>query len=322
MKKILFLIIVTISLCIGKIHSQVIDPNNLPLSGTQTGNNEYEAQNIQSTQVINSGKTTYTAGNSVVLKPGFKVELGAKFEIIMDDDRLNNLTMMTWNLNFPEFVIDHSRHAEVINRVKPDVVALQEVIGRGNFNNLKTLTGMEGEKVWLLDWCINGGCYKYGLAILWKPAFGTPTITKKWISIIGLTTYRTVGYIIAEFEDFCFISTHYPNLTSTAIEDRVVVTQKILATSVVQNCINSGKPIYIGGDFNEDYRYNSIPLFVNNGFEVLNKDTETYPTHNKDSDGNYLPADRPCDYIIGYNTYPNHKTIEHSIPEFLFEAGN
>jgi len=61
-------------------------PTNLTLSGTQTGNKEYTAKNnIQSTQVINSGKTTYTAGNKVVLSPGFKVELGSEFKIAMTD---------------------------------------------------------------------------------------------------------------------------------------------------------------------------------------------------------------------------------------------
>ena len=322
MKKYILIIGIT-ALCIGKINSQVIVLVDTTLSGTQTGNNNYTAfDNIESTQIINSGKTTYTAGNEILLNPGFEVKLGAEFEATVDNS-LHIKTMMTYNLNFPEFVIDHNRHAEVINRVKPDVVALQEVIGKANFNDLKTLTGMKGEKVWLLDRWTNGGWYKYGLVILWNPALGTPKkITKKWPQWVGSDYYRTVGYIIAEFEDFCFISTHYPNSTSTAAEDRVVMTQKILGVSVVQNCINSGKPIYIGGDFNEWCTHDAIQLFVSNGFEVLNPEALTYPTFDKQNTGTYSGPYSPGDFIIEYNTNPNHKTIEHGIPEFLFEEEN
>jgi len=69
----------------SSILQNVIIPNNLVLSGTINGINYYRAKdNISSTQIINSGTTTYKV-SKVVLSPGFKVELGAKFEIVIDD---------------------------------------------------------------------------------------------------------------------------------------------------------------------------------------------------------------------------------------------
>ena len=60
-------------------------PNNLTLTGTVSGFNEYQAtQKITSNQVVNSGYTVYKAGE-IELSSGFEVQLGAEFEIIIDD---------------------------------------------------------------------------------------------------------------------------------------------------------------------------------------------------------------------------------------------
>jgi len=55
-------------------------PYSLNLSGTVTGFNSYEAvQTITSTQVINSGFTSYKAGTQIVLSPGFHARAGSEF---------------------------------------------------------------------------------------------------------------------------------------------------------------------------------------------------------------------------------------------------
>ncbi len=58
--------------------------------------------------------------------------------------------------------------------------------GTPNFNNLKKATGLEGEFYvlkgdgWaIFEWIIPD----YGIALLWKPSMGTPTIAKKKIDI-------------------------------------------------------------------------------------------------------------------------------------------
>jgi hypothetical protein len=57
-------------------------PVSLNLSGTLSGFNSYQAkQKIESTQIINSGFTSYEAGTEIELLPGFEVKAGAGLEI-------------------------------------------------------------------------------------------------------------------------------------------------------------------------------------------------------------------------------------------------
>jgi hypothetical protein len=64
----------------SSILQNVIVPNTLTLSGTLTGNNDYSAvEIITSTQVINSGSTSYKSGSEIILKPGFNVKAGSNF---------------------------------------------------------------------------------------------------------------------------------------------------------------------------------------------------------------------------------------------------
>ena len=60
---------------------------SLTLSGSLTGFQSYEAtQTITSTQVVNSGFTSYKAGNSISLKPGFQAKSGSLFTAAIEDD--------------------------------------------------------------------------------------------------------------------------------------------------------------------------------------------------------------------------------------------
>jgi hypothetical protein len=67
------------------LQNVIIPPkNNLILSGTINGTNEYKTTgNISSTQVINSGTTKYEA-NEVDLNSGFEVKSGSEFEITIE----------------------------------------------------------------------------------------------------------------------------------------------------------------------------------------------------------------------------------------------
>ncbi len=305
MKKIFYTVFIA-ALCIGKITSQVIDPANLPLSGTKTGNNKYKAVNIQSTQVINGGKTTYMVGNEVLLNSGFEVKPGAELEIIVNNDSLNHLTLMSYNLWNVSFANSQTKHAEVISIINPGVVALQEITGRANFNNLKAQTGMSGEMFRTGYKDIGGDgnwAYQSGIGILWKPAFGTPSITSKKPGTLSYGNH--VAYMVAEFNDFCFVCTHYPVNVNNAERKRKEVTELILNDSVVLVCKNANKPIYVAGDLNSKSTDRSIKLFEENGFEVLAK-VKTYPTFDKHNTGDSIPSDE-ADYIIEYNKNWNHK---------------
>ena len=66
------------------LQNVIVPKNDLILSGTINGTNEYRtAGNISSTQIINSGTTKYKA-EEIELNGGFEVKLGAEFEIIID----------------------------------------------------------------------------------------------------------------------------------------------------------------------------------------------------------------------------------------------
>jgi len=304
MKKYISIIVIA-ALCFGNINSQIIVVDSI-ISGTQTGNNEYGAVNIQSTQVINSGKTTYTAGNEIVLNPGFEVKLDAEFEAIIDDDALNHLTMMTYNICEKG---KRDKHADVILGVNPDVVAIQEVSFLGansQFKKLKENTGYKGEKYGLTR-LSNGG-----IAILWKPSMGTPTFTKNKIKFKG---EGRRGYIIAEFADFVFICAH---LSSFHIDTMV---NTLLNEDVIKN---TQKPIYFAGDFNmEPYDPAIAGTLRNAGFEVLN-DTTTCKDEEKGdncktykywtSHGRFLK-----DLILECNTNPKRKVIERGVPLTILE---
>jgi endonuclease/exonuclease/phosphatase family metal-dependent hydrolase len=267
-KKIISIIIIT-ALCLWKISSQAIDPANLSLSGS-----------------------------------GFEVKSGA----IVENDSLNYLILMTYNLWYESFVNDQSKHAQVISGINPGVVALQEVMGKTNFNNLKAQTGMNG-KMFRTEYrdVIGDGkwSYEYGIGMLWNPAFGTPSIKTKKPGTISFG--RHVAYMIAEFNDFCFVCAHYPTNVNNVERKKEKTTALILSDSMVLSCQNAGKPIYIAGDLNSARTGRSIKLFEENGFEILTG-VKTYPTFDKHNTGNPVPY-AEADYILEYNKNPNRKTV-------------
>lgn len=160
------------------IYSETI-PDTLSLSGVQTDDNHYEAVNIQSSQIIESEKTTYRASNSITLKQELHAKLNASI-----DNFSNRLNIMTYNLgpsNKSEYYI---KHADVISSSGADIIALQEVRGNPNFNRLKNITGLKGEMcvtkgkiIWPFDWAAED----YGICVFWNPSLGTPVITKRKI---------------------------------------------------------------------------------------------------------------------------------------------
>jgi exonuclease III len=216
---------------------------------------------------------------------------------------------MTYNVlhhNF-QYSANTYKYAEIISDVAPDVLALQEVIDREIFNNLKTLTGMSGEMFRTHRKNQGIGRKENGLGIMWNPALGYPAInTKKLLPHFG----EQVGYIVAEFGNFCVVCSHYPvNMNGHEASLRIQTTKKILKDKVVNKCKNSGKAIYIAGDFNAEPDDASIKLFEDAGFKVLNRDKPEMTGPN----GNQI------DLIIEYNEYPNHKTLEQGTPDITGE---
>ncbi|OQB31703.1 MAG: Endonuclease/Exonuclease/phosphatase family protein [Bacteroidetes bacterium ADurb.Bin174] len=184
-----------------------------------------------------------------------------------------NIKLMTYNIetdkgfNFQSFRI--SKHAQVIASCGADIVAVQEVKGNSNFNNLKSKSGLSGH--WY-DIAGDG----YGIGVLWNASLGTPTITNVKIDPApGSSDTESRAYIIAEFEDFYFLSTHF----SLDANDRDTMT-----ASIINFADTAGKTVFVGGDFNAQPTYTAMQTFQSNGFNILNDlNHKTYTSSNPES---------------------------------------
>jgi len=189
------------------------------------------------------------------------------------------LSILTYNIHGFDGILYQYQHATVIKGSNVEVASVQEIWTRPLFLNLKAETQMKGRMVTTREGGVLGtGLYGHG--ILWRNTIvGNPTITKVKIHRSSESDDGDPkrAYIIAEFNDFCVIATHY----STYAPDRVVMTNSILNHSKVQMCFNKGKPVYIAGDLNETFNcpqgtnYHNDPNYSikplkNSGFEVLN----------------------------------------------------
>lgn len=210
-----------------------------------------------------------------------------------------NITFMTYNLRRDNSAVSNTQSsrlpalARVINCTNPDIVALQEVHHSYNFENLKIETGLHGGDMCLTETLLAD----YGIGIIWKTSLGTPITTK----ILVDTEPEKSPILIAEFANFCFISTHY-HAEFNKISDAIIT----FAKSV-------DKPVYIGGDFNMNFNADdenkdpALMKFIENDFVIFNKPGDiTAPNSGTNKD-----------LIIGYKKNTTvHNVISTGIPVF------
>ncbi|WP_234347480.1 endonuclease/exonuclease/phosphatase family protein [Parabacteroides bouchesdurhonensis] len=181
--------------------------------------------------------------------------------------------------------VDIKRVADVINRVNPDVVALQEVDSvteRVNWANqmmqLSELTGMYP----IFGHAVDRSKGKYGIGMLTKIK---PESVRK-VHLPGDEEPRML--IISDFKDYAVCSTHF----SLVEKDRVTS-----AGILIKELEGMNKPVLVGGDFNA--KPGSEPVEIIKGkFNLLT--SEKFITY---------PSDTPrvcLDYIWGLK-FNNHK---------------
>lgn len=135
-------------------------------------------------------------------------------------------------------VVDYSRIAGIINRIKPDVVALQEldsatqrskgVVVLEELARLTKMHGTYGASIYY-----QGG--KYGIGILTRKE----PLDRKRIPLPGREEPRSL--LIVEMEDVIFASTHF----SLNQDDRIA------SASIVNSAFDEySKPVILAGDFN------------------------------------------------------------------------
>lgn len=188
--------------------------------------------------------------------------------------------------------------AAVINALAPDVVALQEVDNRtaigkkyDNLADIAEATGMHSNFFALV------GTY-YGIGVLSRTE-PLSVATQSFPYSDADKDKEDRGFIVAEFDDFFFLCTHY----SLNADDRDTATA--WAISFARQC---GKTVFVAGDFNAKPTYRAMVTFQNNGFEILN-DT-SLPTY---------PSDAPescIDMILRYadDTTVDFLTVDAGVP--------
>ncbi len=173
--------------------------------------------------------------------------------------------------------LDYDRCAEVINKAKPAVVAVQELDsmtarykGYYALGELAKRTGMHDYYAPSIKY--KGG--KYGVGILSKE----PVLSLKQYSLPCRKEPRTM--LVAEFEKYYFICTHL----SLNEEDRIT------SAGIIRDIIATlDKPVIIAGDFNAAPDSQSMKIFGEYSTVLSNPKQMTFPANE---------PNRCIDYII------------------------
>ena len=181
------------------------------------------------------------------------------------------------NCNGMDGVTDYRRVAEIIRRINPDVVALQELDsatmrskGVVVLDTLAKLTGMH--QTFGASITYQGGKYGVGVLSVEKP--------RGWkrVKLPGREEERSV--LIVEFRNFVLGCTHF----SLSPDDRLA------SVAVVNEAARSwSKPVFLAGDINANPSSEVIRSFSRD-WQILN-DTSAYT----------IPSDKPrrcIDYVM------------------------
>lgn len=185
------------------------------------------------------------------------------------------LRILTYNIYHGETTdgrIDMDLFASIINEVKPDLVALQEVDKNTTrtgvvdiTEELARRTGLKGYFVKHRDF--QGG--EYGNAILSRlPVTGVESLEARRVTPQGLT-FAFVTVQLAPDVNIVFNSTHL----STNIENR-----KMQAEQVLEYCAALPYPVIVTGDLNAEPQHDEIKRFLEVFAEADTTYTNTFST--------------------------------------------
>lgn len=203
---------------------------------------------------------------------------------------------MTYNIQGHS--IDDAKVADIVKIIKSvdaDVVAVQEVDNRPyifQHDYLKDIADAAGMYYEFLPTVSN--TYGIGLLSKIKPI----SVQTKIIPFSDQTKDKeNRGLLVAEFDDFFFISTHY----SLNADDRDTATDWVLDFTD-----KSTKAVFVAGDFNAKPTYRAMVTYQNYGYKILNNTSQfTFPSENPTGciDMVLLFADLPG--AIGYRVVAN-----------------
>ena len=203
----------------------------------------------------------------------------------------NMIRFMSYNIRNAKGLdgkTDYQRVADVINRVAPDVVAIQEldsVTGRsGQSDVLREISERSlMHRAFAPAILYDGG--KYGIGILSKEK----PLSLRYIPLPGREEERVL--LIAEFKNYVFCSTHF-SLT----EEDQLITLPLLEKEFRK----IRKPVFLAGDLNAQPESATITELRKKFILLNNPKNSTFP------------ADKPencIDYIASYKTPDTSYTI-------------
>lgn len=211
----------------------------------------------------------------------FTLNLSAQ---IIGEKGKNTWRIMSYNIRNGrgmDDVTDLRRITDVINRTKPDVVAVQEVDSvTGRSNQTDILHELADQTLMYRTYApaipFDGG--KYGVGILSKEK----PINSRYIPLPGREERRTLLWV--EFEQYIFACTHL----SLTEEDRISSLHFIRREAEA-----AGKPFVLAGDWN-DKPESPFMTEIQKDFQLFSNPKQfTFPA----------PAPKECiDYIAGYKT--------------------
>lgn len=204
-----------------------------------------------------------------------------------------SLTIMSYNVRNGrgmDNITDYQRVADIINRVNPDIVALQELDSATQrsegivlLDELSRRTGMLGTYGPAIDY--QGG--KYGVGILTR----NKPLSTRIVPLPGTEEKRIL--LLVEMESYVLGCTHF----SLTQEDRMKSAEIISSSVTAYN-----KPVFLAGDINDLPDSEVLTLLEQDWNTLSNKNLPTYR------------SDRPekcIDYIFGYkNDYYVFEVIE------------
>lgn len=187
------------------------------------------------------------------------------------DKKQNSVKILSYNVRNcrgMDDITDYKRIANIITRISPEIVALQELDsatqrsnGKVALDELSTLTNMY--KTYGASIAYQGG--KYGIGILTKEK------PVKWsiVALPGREERRSL--LIVELKDFIICCTHL----SLTEEDRVA------SVGIISEALkDTSKPIFLAGDFNSVPGSEVIKNIENKWFMLNNPGIPTIPSNN------------------------------------------
>lgn len=181
----------------------------------------------------------------------------------------NSLRLMTYNIknaNGMDDVCDFQRIAEVINHIRPEVVALQELDSMTNRSGQKYVLGEIAGRTQMHAYfapAINYDGGKYGIGLLTRQV----PVSLKTIPLPGREEARTL--IMAEFDDYIYCCTHL-SLTEA---DRMASLDLIKDFAIAHK-----KPFFLAGDLNAEPE-SAFIKYLQKDFQILsNVNEHTFPT--------------------------------------------